>query len=629
MSDLPIKSTAIRRNQEDPRDSAEAILCHIFPGRSPESLAKLSRHELVQLAQESLLTQHVFPHQHISPKQSALGAASDHAPESDDEREWNEPRETQNPERAMCDDVNGLSLAVQHRSYMGISSIHAIFRTMFRVKPSLQTELKTGITTEGQPIIRSIFSSASPSDSELQAATPVVDEQASIDGYFQTIHGIVPLLDEAEFRNEWRGGQRRDRPWLALLNVVLALGSLSVDDSDDSSQIYYMRAKEYLDFELLGTGCVETLQALCLLGGLYLHYRNSPNMAYTIMGVAYRIAVGLGLHRQFAQPTAMSNARVMTWRPQIRRQIWWGLFCFDTWGSMTLGRPTLGRWDPETMSVPTATEAEMKDQFVLSLDSARAFCLIATRVQHRFAQLSPITTDEISVYDAEVQNWYRSLPREFRQLDECPPRLVTAQHIMRNRYFNLRLLLYRPVLLRYANSMVTLDSLPIQEQGAIGACRDIACEAIDLVAAARHNLDKLRFWSGVWYLYQASMVLLLSVLVDPMHPESSKWRGSIERALLTFDCAVPWSLAAGRSRQVVGSMYDACTAGSAVGVDSTLDVMGATGTPESTSIWDQLGLDMITEEGWDWDLSGWGYDLGVDPDWYGSSNNGGTSSTIL
>jgi hypothetical protein len=587
------------------------VLNKLFPSRSPQSLVQLSRQELVQLAQDTLLEQH------SSPDQSLLGGPSDQGPESDDEREWNEPQEIQNPERAMCDDVNGLSLSVHHRSYMGISSIHAIFRTMFRLKPSLQTELKNRIADDGRRTRSPTLTSASPSDCELQNATPSIDEETSIAAYFAYVHAVVPLLDEVEFRKEWSRGQRQDRPWLALLNMVLVLGSLSVGHSDDSSRIYYMRAKEYLDFELLGIGCVESLQALCLLGGLYLHYKNSPNMAYTIMGVAYRIAIGLGLHRQPSNLTTIPDTRVATWRPQIRRRIWWSLFCLDTWGSMTLGRPTLGRWDPETMNVSSAGDIEKKDPIVLSLDFARAFCVIATKVQHRFAQLSPITTDEIGAYDSEVQNWYQSLPQEFRQLDECPARLVSAQHIMRNRYFNLRLLLYRPVLLCYANNKVPLDSLPLKEQDAIQNCRNIACEAIDRVTSAWHTLDKLRLWSAVWYLYQASMVLLLSILVDPGHPESSKWRASIERALLLFDRAVPWSLAAGRSRQVVGSLFDACTA-AAVAPDSVLDVIGS-GSPPSMSIWSQLGLDMFTEEGWDWDLSSWQYDFGVDPDWYGPS----------
>jgi hypothetical protein len=148
---------------------------------------------------------------------------------------------------------------------------------------------------------------------------PSIDEQTSTDAYFGHVHGIVPLLDEADFRTQWSRGEILDRPWLALLNMVLALVSLAAGNSDDRSHsIYYMRAKEYLDFELLGTGCVDSLQALCLLGGFYLHYKNAPNMTYTIMGAAYRVAIVLGLHREPASSPATADASMATRGTQTR-----------------------------------------------------------------------------------------------------------------------------------------------------------------------------------------------------------------------------------------------------------------------------------------------------------------------
>lgn len=556
----------------------------------------------------------------------------------DDEHEWNEPQEIQDPERAMCDDVNGLSLSVHRRSYMGISSVHAVFRTMFRLRPSLQTELEGCMMSfegTGQDPSNP-WACMSPSDVELQNATPSVDEAASIDAYFAHIHGIVPLLDEAEFRETWRRGTRHDRPWCALLNIVLVLGSLLVGDSDESSRIYYERAKTYFHFELLGVGCVDSLQALCLLGGLYLHYKNAPNMAYAVMGVAYRMAIGLGLHRQQATFAAATGAHVQAGaaRSQIRRRIWWSLFCLDTWGSMTLGRPTLGRWDPDTMDVPVATDVDKTDPLALALDSAREFCAIATRVQHRFAQLSPITTDEIAAHDAAVQTWYHSLPAALTDLDKCPERLVSAQFIMRNRYFNLRLLLYRSVLLRYANANVLLDSLPAKEQDAIQSCRDVACEAIGQVVATSQSVNRVRAWSGVWYLYQASMALLLSILVDREHPDSARWRASVENALLFFDGARPWLPSAARSSQVIRSLLGICTqvsapapaavaanndgAAAATEPDGEADMVGMGGADPSAFFWDQLGLDMFTEQGRDWDLSNWQLEFGMDINWYGA-----------
>jgi hypothetical protein len=124
---------------------------------------------------------------------------------------------------------------------------------------------------------------------------PQTDERMSISEYFAQFHEVCPVLDETDFLMQWERGDRHDRPWLALLNMVLTIGSLAAGDCNDySHDIYYARAKSYLDFELLSTGYMESLQALCLLGGYYLNYKNSPNRGYTILGAAIRIAIALG-----------------------------------------------------------------------------------------------------------------------------------------------------------------------------------------------------------------------------------------------------------------------------------------------------------------------------------------------
>lgn len=579
--------------------AAEALVAKLFPGRNAASLVHLPAQELLELAQDALPTAYSS-----SEGQSVFAGSPAHGEEeSDDERGWQEFRPHDDE---VCDDVNALSLNVHRRSYLGASSIHAVFRAMFHVKPSLQWELQRSIPNDGSAAAQGAMAASALWTRSYPNVTPALEEETAINAYFAHIHGIVPLLDEVYFREVWRRGQRRDRPWLAVLNMVLVLGSLAVGD-DESSQVYYSRAQTFLDFELLGVGCLESLQALCLLGGLYLHYKNSPNMAYSVMGLAYRVAIGLGLHRQPLRPalgsSSMQESSGGGWRPRIRQQIWWSLFCLDTWGSMTLGRPTLGRWDPKTMNVHLVVAAgdldkTLPDPFALSLDSARSFCLIATKIQHRFAQFSPMSIDEIEAVDAEVQSWHHGLPPAFHHLDGgCPEALVTGQYIMRNRYFNLRLLLFRPILLRYAHAKLPLESLPARDQEAVRMCRDIACEAIDQASWPRQqSLNKLLICSAVWYLYQASVVLLLSIMVDPDHLENPKWRAAVERAMSLLSSAVVWSRAAVRSKRVVESLFHVCTAATA-SPSNVPDMSNLGALPPGESLWNLLGLDTLTEEG--------------------------------
>lgn len=684
--------------------AAEALVARLFPGQDPAALVGLPSHALLGLARDALLTGPGSPSDGQQLPASAGSAtppaehASDHDHNNNDDddddddeggRGWHEFRLHYHDDE-VCDDVNGLSVNVHRRSYLGTSSIQAILRAMFRVKPSLQWELQRaislragGTTGAGAPsavpavaatatdvAVPDITAAAVSTPSTArgpwssswadhqkqqqqqqhpQNAVPALEEETAINAYFAHVHGIVPLLDEAHFRDLWRRGQRCDRPWLALLHMVLVLGALAFGD-ERSSHAYYLRAQTYLDFELLATGCLESLQALCLLGGLYLHLKNAPNMAYTVMGMAYRIAIGLGLHRLPAGGAATGDGAAGggPWRPQIRQRIWWSLFCLDTWGSMNLGRPTLGRWDPRTMTVPRLVPAgneeerhphhhrhmhtpPQPDPVALSLDCASAFCLVATKIQQRLARPAPMGTDEILLFDAEVQSWHRALPPALLHVDRCPAPLRTAQRILRNRYLNLRLLLLRSVLLRYAHAhghtRIPLASLPPLDQQAVCLCRDIACEAVDQIqfsfaGGEEDATNRLLVWSAVWYLYQATMVLLFSIMVDPDHAESPRWRASVETALVLLAGAAPISRAAERSRLLVQSLLHICTSSSSDGVagegaslaassattaaaaaaypavspSSALPAVSSLPGMSNEDLWSLLGLDMFTEE---------------------------------
>ena len=640
------------------------VLRRLFPSVAPEELAKLSRQDLFNLArQDSSLPQRSKVNGAVRPGSSSNdgngeGSENSETEENSHNHEWNEPQEMQDPEEAVCDDVNGLSLSVYRRSYMGISSVHAVLRTIFRTRPSLQMQLRTQFSASQQdhawrPNPHAALA-LSPSDAELRELSPAVTQEVGVDAYFSHVHAIMPLIDPVEFRESLSRQDRSDRPWLALLNMVLALGSLCVEgNTHQSSQIYYARAKAYIDLELLGMGCVDTLRALCLLGGVYLHYKNAPNTAYAIMGLAYRIAIALGLHR--SQQEDGPNERDEK-SSRMRRKMWWSLFCLDTWGSMSLGRPTLGRWDPATMDVASTSLYQSGDSsssnesmkegrldhsrdghdedgdlpFITeSLNSARQFCMIATKVQHRFAQRSPITTGEIAALDAEVTDWYCSLPPQLGQLDRCPPHLLTAQYVIRNRYYNLRVLLYRPLLLRYANSRKSFDSIPGNERRAVQQCRDLSCETIEVLVSGNHGVDRIRVCSSVWYLYQACLVLLLSLLTDKDSEDSTRWKTALESALVFFEVIDPWSTAAGRTIQVVRGLLTAITSTPVpppirpvVPDESFLDPNNPADTTAAArdswdALWGELGFEFSADQNWDWDAFNHQLQPQVDVEWYG------------
>lgn len=275
-----------------------------------------------------------------------------------------ESRESTSPDlvATVSDDVNALSLSVKRPStYLGISSVMAVMRVMTYIDPDSASYFsfspdKPPRTKHGDPM---------PQENQgwyPQAMRPPPlpphhppNAMQLVNAYFAYFHAFIPLLDETSFRQAAATGERIDSRWMALLNMVLALGSIAAYTADDTShERYYQRARHYLTLDCLGSAHIETVQTLALMGGYYLHYVSLPNLANSLMGAALRLAITLGLHKEFVPNT--SSPRTHKLSVDLRRRIWWSLFCLDTWGYMTLGRPSLGRYGPGiTAKIPHYT----------------------------------------------------------------------------------------------------------------------------------------------------------------------------------------------------------------------------------------------------------------------------------
>ena len=257
--------------------------------------------------------------------------------------EWDEERRARDSMPSEADDINALGLSVDRQtSYLGASSIKAALMVMLKVQPQLRNSLTPPLNSvemaSNLPVIRQ--RSIIPKDTSRIPWS--WRGQTLIDAYFKRVHVFIPMLDEASFRSDYLEGQRCDAPWLALLNMVFAMGSIVAMKSDDFNHInYYNRAMEHITIDAFGSSHIETVQALAIIGGYYLHYINRPNMANAVVGAAIRMASALGLHRESLAVGSNDVAAAET-----RRRTWWSLFCLDTWATTTMGRPSFGRFGP-------------------------------------------------------------------------------------------------------------------------------------------------------------------------------------------------------------------------------------------------------------------------------------------
>jgi hypothetical protein len=338
----------------DTADKSSKILKTLFPTKSLDVLARLSRDELVELLgrEPAQCGDDLEP---VSPEEELK--CIELSPQQD--FEWDESVENRDPVVDVSDDVNGLSLALDNiSSYLGISSITAIIRVIVQISP----DAKTWIVDENSPAAHTYQEGPRSVDESL-----LPDEILCINAYFTHLHNNNPLVDEEAFRSKHLNGPHNDSPWIALFNMVLTMGSIAASDTRNHAHFtFYRRAYPHMNLESLGAGHLETVQALAILGGSYLHYLNKPNLASVIIGAALRMAVALGLHLEPTHnPENISKEVRLLF--ETRRRTWWCLFCFDTWASATLGRPSLGRWDPRciTADLPTALGSEVRSRLLL------------------------------------------------------------------------------------------------------------------------------------------------------------------------------------------------------------------------------------------------------------------------
>ncbi|OIW32528.1 fungal-specific transcription factor domain-containing protein [Coniochaeta ligniaria NRRL 30616] len=552
-------------------EECRSILKRLYPNEDVQSLLPLSRQELLSLIDRPVIDTSVaglpsppFNTSPVDDIESPLMPKAENLLEQIPSRdtEWDEERRGRDPIPAEADDVNALSLTVDRQtSYLGASSIKAALMVMLKVQPGLRSSLAPPLNSvelaHNYPVIRQ--KSAAPKD--LQRIPWSWKGQTLIDAYFKRIHVFIPMLDETTFRADYLEGQRFDAPWLALLNMVFAMGSIVAMKGDDYNHInYYNRAMEHLPMDAFGSSHIETVQALALIGGYYLHYINRPNMANAVLGAAIRMASALGLHRESLAQGGSDIAAAET-----RRRTWWSLFCLDTWATTTMGRPSFGRWGPAINIQPpefgiNAGRDSSAHAGILPLIENIKFCKIATQVQDMLAISPLLRTEDRCNLDNQLDNWYTNLPWLLRTTDPCAEPLYMARCIMKWRYQNLRMLLHRPILLSLASSGLNPHTQACETDiAAIETCRELAAQTIEDIAR-EWTRNQMSGWNAVWFLYQAAMVPLVSVFWQWGSPRVPEWLKQIETILELLEAMEEWSMAARRSREVVWRMYEASRA---------------------------------------------------------------------
>lgn len=194
---------------------------------------------------------------------------------------------------------------------------------------------------------------------------------ALVGAYFDHIHVYLPLFHRSmfQFRLEATYSRKTERlkdcadiGWLVALALVFSFGCEQLQEHDPE-QAYKLRlkyvgfAKGYLRQLLLNTSLVN-VQALVLLN-MHYHTMGQKSSSWLLIGLAARMAITMGLHRDGPNLDYDSIER------NTRRQVFWSIYTFEKIMCSIMGRPTVIDDSELAMQVP---DAPMLEQNTMSAE---------------------------------------------------------------------------------------------------------------------------------------------------------------------------------------------------------------------------------------------------------------------
>ncbi|ORY55702.1 lactose regulatory protein LAC9 [Pseudomassariella vexata] len=369
-----------------------------------------------------------------------------------------------------------------------------------------------------------------------------------LDSYFAVYHVSYPFVHEATFRAQFHEVIPRPqrRSWQMLLYTILALGAWCMNDGQvELEDDLYRQALSFGEDEsMFESANLTFVQALVLLSNLS-QKRNKPNTGSNFLGLATRMALSLGLHRE------LPDWDINCLQREMRRRVWWGLYMFDSGASTTFGRPILlpGLEAMDVKSVlniddelltPRSTRLPEESSQPTIYSGMRAQCdfhVHSNYISNRLLSTAGVSMEEALSMNQALDSWSETLPPYFSLQSGSSSSeqwyLFTRSKLWW-RFWNLKIISVRQLLLRRAmernGKNFTFAPNPLDDK-----CYDIGINAahstIESIAEflGHAELTRLVSWYSLYYLIHASLVAALAIIGGAGSSELSNWQKDIEK----------------------------------------------------------------------------------------------------
>ncbi|KAK2015870.1 lactose regulatory protein LAC9 [Colletotrichum eremochloae] len=483
-----------------------------------------------------------------STPSEAHNVISEAVPEESDGFDWQEDIEV------LSDGMAALSVEPRGAGYLGSTAGVFFLRSLLRLTG------QSRLLVEGRPRAEQSFVTTYRSSrlSELVASRQVIDRL--VESYFSVYHRAYPFVHEPTFRAQFHEviPRPQQRSWQMLLHTILALGAWYLDNphGELDDDLYHHSLSFGEDESLFESANLTFVQALVLLSNLS-QKRNKPNTGSNFLGLATRMALSLGLHRE------LPDWRINRLQREMRRRVWWGVYMFDSGASTTFGRPILLP-DKEAMDVrpvlnihdecltssTTALPTEVDEPTLYSgMKIQSDFHMHSNFISNRLLSSSGVTPDDALSMDATLSKWAESLPTYFRS--DYDSSIAESSFLFTRsrlwwRFWNLKIILFRQILLQKALEKGK-GTLPPNTTLVDERCRTVAVHAASATIksieyyAKNGAMNRLVSWYSIFFLFHASLVLVLVMLGDSESPRLPEWQKDLDTVHHIFRHVFPYN----------------------------------------------------------------------------------------
>ncbi|KAF2717663.1 hypothetical protein K431DRAFT_323003 [Polychaeton citri CBS 116435] len=387
------------------------------------------------------------------------------------------------------------------------------------------------------------------------------DIESLINDYFIYYHPAYPLLHEGLFRARLSGAvaKPRDGSWPLLLNIVAAMGAFAGGSTDsDIDWQYYQLARKTIALDVIEKGSLCFVQGLTIMAN-YLQKRNKPNAGFALIGIAWSMALAIGLHREFG--TASTTPYTM----ELRRRTWWTLFVFVSGAQLTLGRPPASlvginlrvptNLDDVNMAVDMSELPGPQEgpTTTTCLISQVRLAQIANRVQTELLTNQIPNIREVDALNQRITTWKNELPSCFDEQLFFMPWFELPKRVLLWRSYHLRIVLERPFLFQAVTNKVDLRKC----EGLASDCIKTADTCVDSICRFLKTNQSWRrgfAWYATYWLTSASFVHATCFAYTESGARKAQWASRLQQAVDALDLLGSAHVMTSRAKRVLQKM---------------------------------------------------------------------------